>query len=93
MQVKEAVEIAKDYVTDLFGADGTIAGVRLEEVDRGAQGVWNVTIGFSRPLVEAGEWSSNFGAPPALGPRNYRVVTIDDKTGEVISVKIRFSRD
>ena len=47
MDVKEAVSIAKRYVTDLF-AEEAITHVGLEEVVFDEQsGDWKVTIGFS----------------------------------------------
>lgn len=96
MQVKQAVEIAKDYVLELFGADG-LAGLRLEEVERGEDGVWNVTVGFARPLALAGVETradseitqiAASSSRQLLGPRTYRVVRVHDN-GDVMSVKIR----
>ena len=98
MQVKDAVETAKNYVLELFGADG-LAGLRLEEVERGDDGVWNVTVGFARPMALAEDGAATTAAqrmlpdlPAAfrpLGPRTYRVVRVRDGDGEVLSVKIR----
>ena len=50
MDVKEAVAIAKRYITDLFADEG-IAHLGLEEVlfDEWS-GDWKVTIGFAPPL-------------------------------------------
>ncbi len=89
MQVRAAVEIAKGYVLDLFGEDG-LAGLRLEEVELGADGVWNVTVGFTRPLVLTGglaDTLAGLGGP--MGPRTYRLVRVRDDDGGVLSVKIR----
>ena len=90
MNVKEAVAVAKGYLTQLYVGE-EITDVGLEEVDfDDSSDYWNVTIGFARP------W--NRLAPPAhpLSPasraaaRSYKVVRIDDDTGEVKSLKDRF---
>ena len=53
MDVKEAVQTAKNYIAELF-TDETIADVGLEEVEfNDASNNWEVTIGFSRP------WQTN----------------------------------
>ena len=87
MDVKEAVGIAKRYVTDLF-ADEAITHVGLEEVlfDEGS-GDWRVTIGF------APHWSPINALSDALGAgrpdRSYKVVRIRDSDGRVISLTDR----
>lgn len=83
MDVKEVVNVAKDYVAELFG-DESIVNVGLEEVDIDQSGYWIVTIGFSRP------WDRNIG-PILAGhtPRSYKVVRIRDEDGKVLSVKDR----
>lgn len=49
MDVKQAVEMAKNHIKDLFENEG-ISNLGLEEVDFDDQtSVWYVTIGFSRP--------------------------------------------
>ena len=90
VQVREAVDTAKDYVLNLFGADG-LTSLRLEEVERDPNGFWNVTVGFVRPMALTNAAGGLMGALSGepLGPRVYRVVRIDDRDGEVMSVKIR----
>lgn len=88
MEVKEAVDIAKQYVRDLFG-DEKIINLGLEEVvSEDAGKFWLITIGFSRP------WD----APTNLGGllqqfdstrRSYKVVRISDADGRVLSVQER----
>ena len=81
MDVKEVVQMAKDYVAELFG-DEDIIHVGLEEVDFDQSDNWAVTIGFSRP------WNRNIGS--VLGgqtSRSYKVVRIRDEDGKVLSVK------
>jgi len=49
MDVKEAIRLAKQYVTDLFIQEG-IDQIGLEEVEfDDMNNTWLVTIGFSRP--------------------------------------------
>ena len=94
MQASEAVEIAKTAVVDLFGSDGLTA-LRLEEIERAEDGIWNVTIGFVRPMAQAGAAGrlADLFADAPLGPRVYRVVRLRDRDGEVLSVKIREGLD
>jgi hypothetical protein len=83
MEVKEAVQIAKDYIIELFEEE-RIVDVGLEEVDFDQSGNWVVTIGFSR------SWNRNVGS--VLGgqaARSYKAVRIQDKDGKVLSVKDR----
>ena len=82
MEVKQAVEVAKQYIRDLFGEEG-IMNVGLEEVEERG-GYWSITIGFSR------EWDRNVGAvlSGALS-RTYKTIEINDEDGQVLSVKDR----
>jgi hypothetical protein len=49
MNVKEAVNVARAYVAELFSSEHAV-NMGLEEVEfDDTRGVWNVTIGFSRP--------------------------------------------
>ena len=82
MDVKEAAQVAKTYVRDLFMDEG-ISDVGLEEIECDG-GYWRITIGFSRP------WDHNIGS--VLGGKKYRaykIVEITDETGNVLSVKDR----
>ncbi len=85
MDVKEAAQAAKAYIIDLF-ADEQIEHVGLEEVrfDHMAE-AWDITIGFSRP------WDRGALGTIIAGPahRNYKIVRINDKDGEVLSVAHR----
>jgi uncharacterized protein YdeI (YjbR/CyaY-like superfamily) len=50
MDVKEAIEKAKQYVKDIY-AEEQITHLGLEEVERSAKsGTWAITLAFSRPL-------------------------------------------
>lgn len=87
MDVKEAVAVAKGYITDLYAGE-EIADVGLEEVelDLGSN-EWSVTIGFLRP------WNRTLPDALALArrasARSYKVVRIDDGTGEAKSLRDR----
>ncbi len=85
MDVKEAVNLAKAHVSELF-ADENIVDLGLEEVehdDRRHQ--WRITLGFARAWRRPGAlavWTSGFS------DRTYKVVTID-RNGRPLSVKNR----
>ncbi len=91
MEVKEAVRQAKRYVSDLF-ADEKITGIALEEVDFDHDSnAWRITIGFMHP--SHGETVINARIiSPWLRPleRSYKVVHINDETGQVESMSDRF---
>ena len=84
MDVKQAVVTAKRYVLELF-EDEAITDIGLEEIEfDGVEGLWQVTIGFTRP------WDQNIGS--VLGDtrsRTYKKILIRDRDHEVLSVKNR----
>ena len=85
MDVKQAVVVAKHYVSDLF-EDETPMNLGLEEVEFDERAnEWHVTLGFSRP------WESGGGLATALGTarRAYKILRIANGDGHVISVKNR----
>ncbi len=89
MNVKEAVELAKDHIKDLFEKE-QISNVGLEEVEFDDHSkTWNVTIGFSRPWDEAPNALTAIAQQGRLPKRSYKVVSIDDTTGTVRSLKNR----
>ena len=88
MHVKDAVRMAKTYVTDLF-ADEEIYNVGLEEVEfDGMKNGWRITVGFSRP------WDHKTLLTGALvdgrPARSYKMVVINDETGQADSLTDRF---
>ena len=86
MDVKQAVQLAKTHVTDLF-ADESIANVGLEEVEFDElENVWAITIGFSRFWGRLGDVVRAFDGNAA---RTFKVVRIEDPSGRVQSVKHR----
>ena len=83
MDVKEAVQTARDFITDLF-EDEQISNVGLEEfVFDDAADEWRITIGFARP------WNLQNELRRLGEGRSYKMVCIDDVSGEVTSVKDR----
>lgn len=86
MDVKQAVQMAKEHVVELF-ADEPIENVGLEEVefDESNQ-VWAVTIGFAR--YWGGPLRDDFVRAIATS-RDFKIVRIEDKSGRVQSVKHR----
>ena len=86
MDVKEAVQAAKQHVAEIF-ADESIVDIGLEEVELDeVNGVWLITIGFTRI------WERPGGIIRALGgdtQRVFKIVRIDDDSGCVQSVKHR----
>lgn len=87
MDVREAVQMAKRYVSEVFAGE-MLNDVGLEEVvfdeDKSA---WNVTIGFSRPWDDP----KKYGAPlePSPPKRTYLSVQVDDASGRAMSLKRR----
>ena len=88
MNVKEAVQTAKEYVAELY-ADEPAKHIGVEEVvfDEG-DNAWKVTVGFFRP------WDEKMGISDMLSPaaerdptrwkrRSFKVVQVDDGTGKV----------
>ena len=90
MEPKEAVRTAKAWISDLFD-DEDITDILLEEIvrrDHSPPG-WRVTIGFNRPSPRRGTKSAVVEALSPPRNRVYKVVAIDDKNGNVISVEDR----
>ena len=87
MDVKQAVQTAKQHIADIF-ADESIMNVGLEEVEFNESGsVWEVTIGFSRSWGRPGD-----NIVRALGgdmARTFKTVRIEDESGRVESIKHR----
>ena len=87
MDVKIAVALAKSEIDTLFNTEG-IKNVGLEEVVYDEdQGVWRVTIGFSRPWDEPRGALAALAAQNAYWRRAFKVVTISDAQGKVLSIK------
>ncbi len=88
MDVKDAVKKALSYVAEVFEEDRP-ENIGLEEVvlnDETNQ--WEITVGFSRPwdYPKPGVLTN---MQPQHPKRRYKIVTIDNDSGEVKSIKIR----
>ena len=87
MNLKAAVDHAKNQIQALFGDDG-IKNLGLEEVVHDAgKAVWRVTIGFSRPWDEPRNALAAIAGQNMYWRRAYKVVTIDENTSNIISIK------
>lgn len=92
MEVREAVKIARDYVTHVYG-DEDIREVGLDEVSfNHSEDVWEITIGFHRlrksSLVDTalGSLANSYAVAKE---REYKAIRIKDSNGEVKSMAIR----
>jgi hypothetical protein len=89
MQVKEAVELAKSHIKDLFGSEG-VSNLGLEEVEFDDRpGEWLVTIGFSRPWDKPESTFAVLAQQLTYPKRTSKIVRIDDASGQVRSVRNR----
>ena len=89
MEVKEAVNLAKFHIQELFESE-KIYNLGLEEVEfDDAYKRWSVTIGFSRPWDEPANTLASIARHMTYPNRSYKVVLIDDTTRQVLSVKDR----
>ena len=93
MDVKQVVGMAKEYIAELYH-DEEIMYVGLEEVYFDHEiDKWQVTIGFARP------WDGMGGRNPVtrdsvgVRSRSYKVACINDKTGQIESIKDRILVD
>jgi hypothetical protein len=87
MDVKEAVQVAKQYLQQVF-SDEQIKNVGLEEVEYLDQSEeWHITLGFDRPR----ELPGSGGVLQSLlnYKRSYKVLRISDKTRQILSMKNR----
>ena len=86
MDAKQAVQIAKKHVAEIF-SDEPIENVGLEEVEFDEfKKVWAITIGFSRFWGHPGDFVRALDRDAA---RTFKTVRIHDESGLVQSVKHR----
>jgi len=87
MDVREAVQTAKQHLLELFNGE-PISYVGLEEVDFDDESQeWIITISFAR-LWETTPLPTGIGGKPPEG-RHYKVFRISDRDGRVKSIKDR----
>ena len=93
MDVKEAVAVAKGYLTQLYlGEDITHVGLEEVEFDE-VSDQWSVTIGFARPWDQRSPLAHALSPAGRAAARSYKVLRIDDGTREVKSLKDRILID
>jgi hypothetical protein len=80
LDVKDAVRLAMEYFRELFGSP--FVDLSLEEVQKNAQGIWIVTIGYTM----ARNTAAGIAAIPNY-PRMYKQISVAT-TGEVVSMKV-----
>ena len=94
VDVKKAVRTAAAYVAELFDEEG-VQHIGLEEVTFDDKNdVWNVTIGFFRELdrlrgLAAAVGSASGNDVPGWRKRTFKIVSIDNRTGAVLSLTHR----
>lgn len=90
IEVKEAIQKAFMFVRDVFGPDD-FGDPRLEEVEHREDGyVWLVTVSFTRRPIVLNPSAAAKEAAELLVERRvreYRVVQVNDETGDVTAVK------
>ena len=91
MEDKDAIRIAKEYVSDRL-ADEQVTNIGLEEVEFfPGEDAWNITVGFSRPWntpkSRAQEVMESLGAVSSL-KRSFKVIKVG-QDGKVVSMKSR----
>jgi hypothetical protein len=92
MDVKEAIALAKGYVSDIFSGE-SISGLGLEEVEYDDyDNQWKITIGFNRSNIMPKTVIENVTGN-AVARRDYKVITIKDQDGKVVSMKNRLRSD
>ena len=94
MDVKQAVQIAKQYVSELFEGE-PITNVGLEEVVyEDESDTWKITIGFSRPWHRKNPMTASERLASPF-ERSYKVVEINDESGNIESLmdRILVARD
>ncbi len=86
-ECKTGSKKAKDHIEDVFGAEH-LENVGLEEVVLNEEkSTWEITVGFSRPW-DYPKVGLVTGLQPQHPKRRYKIVRINNETGEVKSIKI-----
>jgi hypothetical protein len=86
MEVKEAIQTAKRWVADVLQEEN-VSNIGLEEVES-TNGLWRITIGFSRPWNTVKNPLTILSGEQAVR-RTYRVIIIRDADGKVLSMTKR----
>ena len=87
MDIHGAIKAAKDQVKGIF-AEENISNIGLEEIERNQEDkIWIITIGFSRPWDEPDDRSAIIIGRKK--PRTYKVITLSEDDGRMLSIKNR----
>lgn len=91
--IKRAVDAALAYVREVYGGEKT-PGLRVEELVLSEDGkAWDVTVGWTETEVRTLQSPLGLAAMTSSEivklPRVYKRITIDARTGEVRSMRIR----
>ena len=98
MDVRDAVKLAKAYVSEVFSEE-SIRDIGLEETEFVEEtGEWTITVGFRRPFerrIQKQDNSITSLFHPNLGYENrwYKSVQIDDKSGKIVRMLDRVLRN
>lgn len=89
MDVKDAVKLAKEYVSEVYSEE-SIRDLGLEETEFDeAAGEWTITIGFRRPFErriqkQDNSISSIFRPNAGYENRWYKSVQINSESGKIV---------
>ena len=87
LDLRQAVTTAINAVRSLYAAQNyELTDVLLEEIEKQGD-VWNVTVGFTRPVTATSELGA-IGQTLA-NKRAFKRVRIDARTGEFLGMEIR----
>ena len=86
ISVNDAIDRAKEWLLSTMSTENG-SNLGLEEVEH-HPGYWNITLGFSRPWDEARNAISVLSGTVVMR-RTYKIVTVDETTGEIVSMKSR----
>lgn len=91
MDVKQAIALGREYITDLFDDEEIMDPILAEAKFDYCSKVWKITVGFTRPwervFVDRGGRTGN---QPVC---SFKRTVIDDATGQPHGVKDRVLED
>ena len=88
MEMKEAVAIAKSNAIDVF--EGKLLNLLVEEIKKGSNGHWLITLGFEVPNeVQGNALGQALAAMGNRSNRKYKVFEVDPEEKVVIDISMR----
>lgn len=90
IDVKQAVQAARNYARDVFGdIDPTVEEIERESYNK--HDVWKITLGFPSTSYSAGRSGLDLLSRAELrfSSKDYKSFLIDPQTGETLAMKIR----